>query len=145
MYSEHSVLLTYFLWQKSLMWFLKRSLNEVYAIPKYFLLGLLGADTTALYTVFAVSIIKIFKDNGLSVTVTSNITSADFLDLILNWKNESYQPFRKPNNDPIIIDINSNHPPQIFKQLPKSIFKILAENSLSKEVFDKSKMLYDSP
>ena len=48
------MLLTYFLWRKSLVWFLKRSLNEVSAITKYFLSGLLGADTTALYTMFAV-------------------------------------------------------------------------------------------
>ena len=54
MYLESSVLLTYFLWRKSVMWFLKRSLNEVSAIPKYFLSGLLGADTAALYTMFAV-------------------------------------------------------------------------------------------
>ena len=48
-YLESSVLLTYFLWQKSLVWFLKRSLNEVSEIPKYLLSGLLGSDTTALY------------------------------------------------------------------------------------------------
>ena len=42
------------MWRKSLVWFLKRSLNEVSAIPKYFLSGLLDADTTALYTMFAV-------------------------------------------------------------------------------------------
>ena len=55
MYLESSVLLTYFLGRKSLVWFPKQSLNEVSAIPKYFLSGLLGADTTALYTMFAVS------------------------------------------------------------------------------------------
>ena len=54
MYLESSVLLTHFLWRKSFVWFLKRSLNEVSAIPKLFLSGLLGADTTALYTMFAV-------------------------------------------------------------------------------------------
>ena len=54
MYLESSVLLTYLLWRKYLVWFLERSLNEVSAILKYFLSGLLGADTTALYTVFAV-------------------------------------------------------------------------------------------
>ena len=42
MYLESSVLLTYFLWQRYLVWFLKRSLNEVFAMPKYFLSGLLG-------------------------------------------------------------------------------------------------------
>ena len=53
-------------------------------------------------------IIKIFKDCGLSITVTTNITS--ILHLTLNLETESYQPFRKPNNDPIYININSNHP-----------------------------------
>ena len=40
--------------QKSFLWFLKRSLNEVSAIAKYFLRGLLGADATTLYIMFAV-------------------------------------------------------------------------------------------
>ena len=51
MYFKNSVLLTYFLWQKSLVWFLKRSLTT---IPKYVLPSLLGADTTVLYTMFAI-------------------------------------------------------------------------------------------
>ena len=84
-----------------------------------------------------------FKDCGLSKTVTTNITSVDFLDLILNFKTESYQLFRKLNNDLIYIDINSNHPPQILKQLPKSISKRLSENSSPKEVLDKTKTLYE--
>ena len=54
MYLESSVLLTYFLRRKSYVLFLKRSLNKVFSIPKYFLSGLLYADTTALYTIFAV-------------------------------------------------------------------------------------------
>ena len=87
-------------------------------------------------------IINIFKDCILSITVITNITFIDFLDLTLNLKTQYYQPFRKPNNDPIYIDINSNHPPQILKQLPKSISERSSENSSSKEVFDKSKTLY---
>ena len=46
-------------------------------------------------------IIKIFKDCGLSITVTTNITSVDFLDLTINLKTEFYQPLRKPNNPDI--------------------------------------------
>ena len=34
--------------------------------------------------------IKIFKDSGLSITVTSNIPSVDFLDITSNLKTESY-------------------------------------------------------
>ena len=52
------------------------------------------------------------------IMVTTNITCTDFFELLLNLKTESYQPFRKPNNDPIHIDINSNDPLQILKQLP---------------------------
>ena len=48
-------------------------------------------------------IIKVFNDYQLSVTVTSNIISADFLNINLNLKNEFYQLFRKPNNDPRYI------------------------------------------
>ena len=73
--------------------------------------------------------------------VAANITSVDFLDLTLDLKTGSYQPLRKPNINQIYIDINSNHPPQILKQLPKSISKRLSKNSPSKEVFDKSKQL----
>ena len=89
-YSESSVLLTYFLWQKPLMWLLKRSLSKVSGIPTYFLSGLLVTDITALYTMFAVRITKSFKDCGLTIRVTSNITSADFLDSTLKLKTESY-------------------------------------------------------
>ena len=126
MYSESSVLLTYFLWQKPRMWFLKRSFSKVSAISKYFLSGSLGTDTTPLYTILAVRIITSCKNYGLLITVTSNSASTDFLDLTLNLKTEPYQPFRKPNNDPIFIDSNSNHSPEILKELPKSISTILS-------------------
>ena len=88
-------------------------------------------------------IIKIFKDCGLSITATTNITSVDFLNLTLNLKTESYEPFRKSNNGLIYIDVNSNHTLQILKQLPKSIRKRLSENLSSKEVLDKTKALYE--
>ena len=58
-------------------------------------------------------IIKIFKDCGLSITVSINMTS--ILHLTLNLKTESYHLFIKPNNNPIYIDTNSNHPTQILK------------------------------
>ena len=49
----------------------------------------------------------------------------------------------KPNNDPEYIDINSKHPPQTLKKLPKSISKRLLEYSSSKNIFDKYKTLYE--
>ena len=32
-----------------------------------------------------------------------------------------YKPYQKPNNSPIYINKNLNHPPNILKQLPKSV------------------------
>ena len=47
---ESLVLLMYFLWRKSLAWFLKTSFNAASARPKYFLHGLQGDHTTLLCT-----------------------------------------------------------------------------------------------
>ena len=88
-----------------------------------------------------INIIKVFKMCGLSIVVTTNITSVDFLEVTFNLITESYQPFRKPNNEPKFIDISSNHPSQALKQLPKSTEKRLSKISPSKEIFDNSKQL----
>ena len=81
-------------------------------------------------------IIKVFKDCGLSVTVITNIISVDFFNVTFNLKTEFCQPFSKPNNELKYIDINSNEPPQVLKQLPKSIKKRLSKMSSSKEIYD---------
>ena len=44
------------------------------------------------------NIIKTFKDGELSITLTSNNTSVDFLHISLNLKTVSYQSFRKSNS-----------------------------------------------
>ena len=40
------------------------------------------------------NLIEVSKMCGLSIIVTTNITSVDFLDVTFNLKTESYQPFR---------------------------------------------------
>ena len=57
------------------------------------------------------NVIKVFKKYGLSKIVTRNIISIDFLYVTFNLKTESYEPFRKPNNEPKYIDINPNDCP----------------------------------
>ena len=61
------------------------------------------------------SIIKVFKEHGLSIIVTTNIVYVDFLDVNFNLKTESYQRFRKPNNEPKYIDINSKIKINLFQ------------------------------
>ena len=53
-------------------------------------------------------IIKIFKSFGLSITVTTNVTSANYLDVNFDLTKDIYKPYRKPNDEPFIsIDIST--------------------------------------
>ena len=45
----------------------------------------------------------------------------DFLDITFHLVNDIYKPHYKPNNQTLNINKYSNHPPNILKQLPKSI------------------------
>ena len=38
---------------------------------------------------------------------------------------EIYQPYNKLDNEPLYIDINSYHPPNITKNFPDSITKLI--------------------
>ena len=66
-------------------------------------------------------IIKIFNDCGLNITIKMNLKTVDFLDICFDLENNAYQPYRKPNNKPVYIHKQSNHPLNILKELPKSI------------------------
>ena len=68
----------------------------------------------------------------------------DFLDVTFDLYNSLYKPYRKPNNKPIFINKQSNHPTNVLKQLPKSIAKRISDNSSSKDIFDKSILIYQN-
>ena len=46
-------------------------------------------------------ICKVFKDIGLSVTITANTTKVDFLDISMDLQSGIYQPFIKENDSPM--------------------------------------------
>ena len=68
-------------------------------------------------------IIKVFKDCGLNITIKMNLKTVDFLDVRFNLIKNSYRPFRNPNSKPVYSHEQSNHPPNILKELSKSINK----------------------
>ena len=72
-------------------------------------------------------VIKIFKDCGLNITIKMNLKTVDFLDVRFDLINNTYRPFRKPNSEPVYIHKQSNHPPSILKELPKSINKRMSD------------------
>ena len=69
------------------------------------------------------NVVKIFKDCWLSITSKTNLKIVDYLDVTFGLQNNSYKPYRKPDNLPVYIQKHSNHPPTILKELPKSIVK----------------------
>ena len=46
-------------------------------------------------------IIKMFKSLGLSIAVKTNVTSANYLDADFDLTTDIYNPYRKPNNEPV--------------------------------------------
>ena len=89
-------------------------------------------------------IFKLFKDMGLSITLESYLTRVDFLDITFNLHQETFEPYRKPNDNPNYIHIQSNHPKPTIKNLPTAVNKRLSEISCNKEVFDKHKGDYET-
>jgi hypothetical protein len=88
-------------------------------------------------------IIKIFKNIGFQIEISINLKIVNFLDVTFNLSENSYKPFKKPNDELSYININSNHPPQILKQIPISINNRLNQNSSNENVFNSSKSIYE--
>ena len=65
------------------------------------------------------NIIAFFKQHGFQITIEINLKIADFLDIYLDLENDKFYPYRKPNDTPFYVHLESNHPLNILKQLPK--------------------------
>ena len=88
------------------------------------------------------AICKIFRDNGLQITIESNKKVIDYLDVTLDLSRNTYSPYMKPGNKPIYINVHSNHPPSVIKAVPHGINKRLVEISANEEEFNKAKPIY---
>ena len=89
-------------------------------------------------------IIKTFKECGLSITCEISKKIVDFLDLRFNLNDKTYEPYRKLSNEPIYINKQSNHPPNIIADIPKAISKRLTNISCNKNVFDRNVDIYQT-
>ena len=70
--------------------------------------------------------------------------AVNFLDVTLNLTSGKYQPYNKPDNNPLYINILSNHPSNIIKNLPGNISKRINNLSGDETTFNKSKDLYNN-
>ena len=70
------------------------------------------------------------------------MVTTDFLDVTLNLETYQHRPYRKPGDTPRYIHVMSNHPPTVFKAIPKMIEKRISKLSSTKEIFDEEIGLY---
>lgn len=86
---------------------------------------------------------KLFLDNNLKISIQANLQIVDYLDVTFNLKDNTFRPFRKPNDKPLYINAKSNHPPLIIKQLPQMINKRISSLSSNQEIFNNTKTIYE--
>ena len=89
------------------------------------------------------NITKRFGDLGLKITIQSNLKVANFLDLTFDLNNSKYYPYRKPNDNPTYINVLSNHPPSILRNLPAAVSRRLTDNSTDRDIFMQAAPLYE--
>ena len=70
--------------------------------------------------------------------------AVNVLDVTLNLTTGKYQPYNKPDNNPLYINILSNYPPNTIKNLPDNISKRINNLSANETTFNKSKDLYNN-
>ena len=80
-------------------------------------------------------IIRAFNTYNFSITIETNITIVNFLDTTFDLITDIYRPYRKPNDTPVYINKNSNHPPTVLQQLAKSVSKRISETSSNEQIF----------
>ena len=66
--------------------------------------------------------IAIFKNEfQLKIVCNTNLKIVNFLDVTFDLTTGKYKPYNKPGNIPLYINVKSNHPRNIIKNLPDSI------------------------
>ena len=88
-------------------------------------------------------VIAIFHNEGLKITIDTNLTTADFLDVTLDLFTGKYFPYRKPNDSPLYVNASSNHPPNILEQVPTMVNTRLSSLPINEDEFNKAKPLYE--
>ena len=79
----------------------------------------------------------------LRITVDTNSIQTDFLDVTPYLISNKYWPFRKPNDQPVYLNVQSNYSPMVIKQIPAMIEKRISANSFNEIEFARSLPLYN--
>lgn len=81
-------------------------------------------------------ICQIFTRNNLKITIEANKKVVNFLDVTLDLNTGKFRPYTKPLSTPIYVHSQSNHPPNIIRNIPEAINRRLSSISSDQEVFN---------
>ena len=87
-------------------------------------------------------ICEVYRKHGLSITVEANKKVVQFLDVELNLEKETFKPFIKPNDVPLYVHQDSDHPPTVLKNIPAAINRRISALSSNEEMFESVAPIY---
>ena len=87
---------------------------------------------------------RIFREEGLKLEIKANIQVLDFLDVTLDLVNSEHRPFHKPNNTPLYMHVESNHPPSVIRQIPLTVQRRISDLSSSEAIFNREKPFFEN-
>ena len=99
--------------------------NTLYRDGGLVILRKSNGRTTDVYRKY---IITIFKTFGFNIDIQTNLKIVDFFCVTFNLENETYRPFKNPNDKLLYVNTSWNHPPQIIRQIPNSVGERLSKN-----------------
>ena len=85
---------------------------------------------------------KLFKSYDLEIVALCNLKIVNYLDVTLDLETGNYKPYRKPGNEINYVHVQSNHPPNVIKQIPLSIQNRLSNLSSDENIFTESLQYY---
>ena len=90
------------------------------------------------------SIVRIFAQQDLNITIEINLSRVDYLDITMDLETGIFKPYRKPGDRPVYVSALSNHPPQVLKNIPVGIEQRLSDNSANEQIFNDAAPVYQA-
>ena len=84
----------------------------------------------------------IFRNYGLKITIEADKKTSSFLDVTLSLSTGKYKAPTKSGQNSLYVKKQSNHPPRIMYNIPRSINKRLSEISFDERSFNEPAPLY---
>ena len=77
------------------------------------------------------------------ITIEPITQVTDYLDIKFNLLKHVHEPFRKENDQPMYLNVKSDHPNHIIKHIPIMIEQRISNLSSTEEIFDTYKIPYE--